>query len=344
VADLKLESESSEIDIIIPTYNGSNHIGRLLRSIENQTSSAFTCYVIDDYSNDNTVSLIKREFPWVNLIEQSKNCGPAQNRNIAISQGNSPFIAIFDDDAFLQDPNWLNKALRLIKKEECIGQLASMIISGFDKDVLLDCGICKNGYLFGGVFHNQKINSTSGKHNYTRRVLGACSAGTVIRRDVFELVGGFDKKYRYPAEDLDLSLRIHLAGYDVVYHPSLVTYHYESQAMGKSLKNKFYLYRKNCLLAFVENYPIRHIIPIISLLSWTKIFIPLVRWTNPMHFYNRKKRNHLPQETKDYIKAFWILLTLTPNIINKRKFFDSIRKKSRGYLLEVNRIMKEDLS
>lgn len=213
------ENKDAKIDIIIPTFNGANHIPRLLESIRNQTYTHYNCFVIDDNSQDNTVQIISERFRWVKLISQPNNNGPAKNRNIAIRSGDSPYIVIFDDDTYLEDSEWLDKAVKKMERNPNIGQLASMIISGFNKEVLLDCGICRNRYLFGGIYFNYQKKDLFGQHEISRPVLGACTAGTILRRDLFERVGGFDPKYFYSVEDLDLSLRIHLAGYDVVYEP-----------------------------------------------------------------------------------------------------------------------------
>ena len=224
----------TKIDVIITTYNGSKHIEKLLKSIENQTYKDYCCYVIDDNSSDDTVTIIKENFPWVKLIEQYKNAGPSKNRNIAIKTGESPYIITLDDDTYIKDPNWFQMALEIIENNHQIGQIATMIVSGYDNDLLLDCG-SKNR---GGIFHNLHKDEVLSKHLKSRLVLGACTAGSVLKRDVFNKIGGFDSKYYYLAEDLDLSLRVNLSGYNVVYIPELMVYHYESQSMGKRQARK----------------------------------------------------------------------------------------------------------
>ncbi|MCK4715492.1 MAG: glycosyltransferase family 2 protein [Candidatus Marinimicrobia bacterium] len=336
------EMEDTKIDIIIPTYNGANHIPKLLESIRNQTYSHYNCFVIDDNSKDNTVQIITNRFPWVKLIKQFNNNGPAKNRNIAIRSGYSPYIVIFDDDTYLEDSEWLDKAIKKMEENPNIGQLASMIVSGFDKDILLDCGIIEEDCLFGGICHNQQKKDVSGKYEIPRRVLGACSAGTILRRDVFKKAGGFDPKYFYPVEDLDLSMRIHLTGYDVIYEPSLITYHFESQAMGKTIKRKMYMYRRNCLLALIENYPIDSILKFLALLLAKKLIIPF--GSVIIQAVRMKRGVNLSDETKDYLKSAVFLVVNSFDIIMKKKQFNQVRKKPRKYLLEVNQTLKRELS
>jgi len=330
----KAKGENSDIDIVVPTYNGSGHISMLLDSIEKQTYRNFNCFVIDDFSKDNTVAIVKEKYPWVHLIELTQNNGPAKNRNIASGSGQSPYLVIFDDDTYLRDCDWLKKAIWKMEDNPNIGQLAAMIISGHDENLLLDCGISGSGYVFGGLFHKQSIDAVGGEHLVSRLALGACSAATVLRRDVFEKAGRFDSKYFYPAEDLDLSLRIHLLGYDVIYEPSLITYHFESQAMGKNHQHKNYMHRRNCLLALAENYPLKHVILSLIILFSNKVII------SPISLRFRKNRRwgkeFLKQESLDYIKSVIFLLRNFGEIYRKRKNFDRIRTRPRRYLLKIN--------
>ena len=134
------------LDIVVPTYNGANHLPRLLASIEKQSYRNYNCFVIDDCSTDDTVQLVKEQFPWVHLIEQPENHGPAINRNVAVAAGKSPYVVIFDDDTYLEDRDWLEKGLQYMEVNPAVGQLAAMIVSGFEPDILLECGNLKNRY------------------------------------------------------------------------------------------------------------------------------------------------------------------------------------------------------
>ncbi len=316
----------------MPTYNGAGRLPKLLESIERQSFSSYNCYVIDDASSDNTAEVISERFPWVNLIRRQTNCGPSANRNIAIDRGTSPYIVIFDDDTYLKDTDWLANAVSFMDKNPQVGQLATMIVDGFSPDILLDCGIHRCGPLFGGLFHRVKMSDTRNKHLEQRRVLGACTAGSVVRRDVLNVVGKFDESYYYPCEDIDLSLRIHLAGYDVIYEPSFVVYHYETQAMGKRQELKNYLYRRNCLLVLWENYPLTHAATI-SISLFRKIFFKCLTFRK---YKNVSAEFDSTTEARHYMKIFFYLILNSLKITVKRLRINRFRSRQRKYLLEVN--------
>lgn len=329
-------------DIIIPTYNGSSHLPNLLRSIEKQSFQSFNCFVIDDNSSDNTVDILGEDFSWVHVIKQSENMGPSHNRNVAIQAGDSPYIVIFDDDTYLDDTEWLERAIIFMEANHDVGQLAAMIVNGFEPEIILDCGIVQNWYLFGGTFYNIRVDDTQGRHEKGRVVLGACSAGTVLRRELFNTIGGFDAKYYYPVEDTDLSLRIHVAGYKVWYEPSLKVFHYESQAMGKSLDRKMYLYRRNCLLVLIENYPVTHVCGMYWAMLSREVVKPTLKYM--FNVLTGRNKEPFPSSIKHYLKALMFLFGKIPQIMKKRSDSERFRKHPRKYLVQVNRALIKDLA
>ena len=233
------------IDIVIASRNSSQRIGHLLTSIADQTLSGYRCFFVDDCSSDDSVLQVRRSFPWVEVIQLPCNRGPSHARNVGVFAGSHKYLAFFDDDAYVDDPNWLRNALNYFENDERLGQLAALIVNGHDPRLLLDCGIGRESYLFGGLFHGRYRDEVQTQIMERRLVLGACSAGTLVRRSVFDKIGGFDSRYFYAAEDLDLSLRVHLAGFDVRYEPTLLVYHLGSQTMGNCVPTKMYLYRRN---------------------------------------------------------------------------------------------------
>lgn len=344
------------VDVIIPTFNGARHLPRLLDNLRDQEGIPFTCTVVDDCSPDDIGPLIRDSHPWVRWVRQPRNMGPAHSRNLAAALGSSPFIAVFDDDTYLDDDHFLHKAVVLMSGSPSIGQLGGMILNGFDPSVLLDCGIGRTGPLFGGLYHGQNLDRNAGRYLHPRRVLGVCSAGMIVRREAFQRVGGFDPDYYYSCEDLDLSLRLHLSGYDVRYEPTLRVYHLESQAMGRALQRKMYLYRRNCLLALMENYPAAVILGVFyTLLSRGRrialhrlgcaILPNRNRANNPPTSSSSQDKNGGPASwqdsgVKDFLRTGPYLLSKVFKIMRKRSNVKQYMSRERAYLLAVEREME----
>jgi hypothetical protein len=70
---------------------------------------------------------------------------------------------------------------------------------------------------------------------------------------VFEEVGGFDERYRYPFEDADFGWRMNILGYGVVYEPGAVAKHHLSSTMGRDSHRQIYFYERNRIRALIKN-------------------------------------------------------------------------------------------
>lgn len=322
------------IDIVIPTYNGSCRIHKLLSTIAQQSYQDYCCFLIDDHSTDDTVAVVQSRYPWVEIIRLDFNRGPAYARNVGVAAGHSPYIVFFDDDAYIADPHWLKYVAQRFEKNHQLGQIATMIVSAQNPEVLIDCGIFQAAYKFGGLFYQRRLDQLDELHKRRKIVLGACSAGTAIRRSALEKAGGFDSRYFYPVEDLDVSLRIHLIGFDVIYDPTLVVYHYVSQSMESCVPRKLYLSRRNCLLAIVDNYPVIQIITILSKMILKEIVLPLYWYCR---YIVSGKSHHIElTKVRDYTRSILFLMTTSLATLRKRRAVNVYRRRSRRYLRNLN--------
>ncbi|MDD5109200.1 MAG: glycosyltransferase [Candidatus Omnitrophica bacterium] len=346
-------TKDERVDVIITTYNGEKHILQLLDSLAKQSFQNFNYIIIDDHSIDRTVRVIRDRFPGVKVIEQSRNRGPAYNRNIAARMGNSAYLVFLDDDVILKDQDWIKKGIAYLQGDPKIGQIATMVVSGFDSDIILDCGIKGEGPTFAGAFYKKHQDLVLNNHKISGKVLGACSAGTVIRRNIFELIGGFDAKYYYISEDLDLSIRVHLTGYDVVYLPDMITYHLESQAMSKRAREKRYLYFRNNFFVLLEHYPLSHILN--KIFRWQNFyFFRSEFWLRAKKFFQKRPIVFDERVRKEVNSKSWKIFVFFrmsasiffnfPRIMFKRWRVDCFRKRPRRYLLELNKEMEDRLA
>jgi GT2 family glycosyltransferase/MoaA/NifB/PqqE/SkfB family radical SAM enzyme len=323
---------TNSVDIIIPTYNGSARLVQVLESIERQISQPYQCFVVDDGSDESPAHLIAHRFPWAYFIQTSRNRGPAYARNLGVRQGTAPYLCLLDDDVYLEDDDWLQNAVCIMSEHPHIGQIASMILSSHDPEILLDCGIFRSPDSgFGALYWRKHVEHVHGKHLVERAVLGACSAASVVRRDAFEKVGGFDHKYYYICEDLDLSVRIYLAGYDIVYQPSLRAYHVESAMMGTRQQMKEHLYSRNQHFVILDNYPLRVALKHFLLVA-RETLVSFLRCIP----FARLKQPHSIHAMRSKVKLVAEVVRALPNIVSKRWRLDRVRERSRYSIIELN--------
>lgn len=93
---------SSQIDVVIPTFNGFEFISETIESVLNQSVAALlSVIVVDDCSVDGTFEYVQKKFGHLKnfrLIRNEVNSGPAASRNRGIQVGSSPYIAFLDHD------------------------------------------------------------------------------------------------------------------------------------------------------------------------------------------------------------------------------------------------------
>ncbi len=183
-----------DVSVIIPTRNRVKELRRCLLSLEQQTldRERFEVVVVDDGSDpecrDSYKHLAKDAFR-VRVFLQKHN-GPASARNLGASASRGRFLAFTDDDC-MPDPEWLERAIYWLTRNEAWAGLEGAVepVIVDDSHPLLGK---RTANLNGGVF---------------------ATANMFYRKEVFFAVGGFDSGFRYPfREDTELAFRIRQRG------------------------------------------------------------------------------------------------------------------------------------
>lgn len=272
------------VDIVVTTRNNAPVLREALASIEKQTFSHYRCYVVDDCSTDDTVAMVAREFPWVQIVKSPARSGPSKNRNRAIAMGNAPFVVTLDDDVVLTQ-DWLKEMADFISFSSAIGAVGSQLRYLQHPDKLNGVGgfLGEDG-VGGDLFFNAELSQVMGVIERPIRILYACSAAMIMRREVFEKAGRFDPAYFYLAEDLDLGIRMNFCGHLVVYNPKGVAYHrYHTTARRLSPGYVNYLYHRNSFLTLLKNFSLPTVAVMLPgffsrLLSYPLIAFKVLGW------------------------------------------------------------------
>jgi len=180
-----------EYSVVIPAFNRCESLRRALLSVDGQTLPAKQVLVVDDGSTDDTVIMVRREFPGVQLICQ-ENQGVSAARNTAIRAISTDWIAFLDSDDYWHSDKLERQSLALRAEPDlCICH-------------------CDEIWLRHGRRWNPKMRHRKQGGWIYRQCLPRCvisPSAVVIHRQVFERVGLFDESL--PAcEDYDMWLRI----------------------------------------------------------------------------------------------------------------------------------------
>ncbi|MDJ1137808.1 glycosyltransferase family 2 protein [Streptomyces iconiensis] len=121
----------------------------------------------------------------------------------------------------------LAQLLRVVDADPSVSITGPKLRSWYDRRQLLEAGVsvAHSGRRWTGV---ERREQDQGQHDQVRPVLSVSSAGMLIRRDVFEQLGGFDRRLPLMRDDLDLCWRAHAAGHRVLVAPDAVMRHAEA--------------------------------------------------------------------------------------------------------------------
>jgi len=238
------------VSIIIPVYNGWSMTYRCLKSIkENTIATAYEIIIADDGATDETKN-IKDYIKKITVIRNENNLGFLNNCNNASQAAKGKYILFLNNDTEVKS-GWLSSLVELMNQDEHIGMCGSKLV--YPNGKLQEAGgIIWNdasGWNFG---HSQDPDAP--QFNYVKEVDYISGAALMVRKDLWKMIGGFDKQYS-PAyyEDTDLAFEVRKKGYKVVYQPLSEVIHFEGFSNGtdqtdttsiKSYqainKNKFY--------------------------------------------------------------------------------------------------------
>jgi GT2 family glycosyltransferase len=191
--------------VYIPNLDGAAHLRRALASLRAQTRP-LDVVVVDNGSRDDSVAMVREEFPGVALLELGENAGfgPALNRAIAAHPAD-PLILLNNDAE--PDPRFAEALLDALSDEAQM--VAGVLVQEREPGLIDSAGVVADRTLMGfDYLHGEPLEAA----RTAAAPLGPTGGAALYRRAAFEAVGGFDERIFLYYEDLDLALRIAAAG------------------------------------------------------------------------------------------------------------------------------------
>lgn len=196
------------VSIVVPVYNAGDTIAACIDSLLDQDykSDRYTITAVDNGSKDRTLEILHGYHGRIKILEESRR-GPAAARNLGILSGTDEIIAFMDADC-VAEPDWISRLVPAFEDPR-VGMAGGHIRAGDTANAIQH---------FGEEIHDHRKAIETCNPPYV------ITMNSAVRRTVLAEVGLFDTAYRR-AEDVDLSWRIHRAGYALHYVPDAVVYH-----------------------------------------------------------------------------------------------------------------------
>jgi len=247
----------SDVSVIIPNFNGEKYIADCLDSILNQSFNQYgqiEIIVVDDCSSDDSINIIKG-YKDVRLKENSVNSGFDKSVNEGIKASSGTYCLLLNNDVVV-DHDFVKYLYEHIDKNPKVFSVSSKMIRYYERDKLDDTGDFYN--IFGWAY---KRGDGKQVESYQKRTLvfSTCAGAGIYRRSLLNEIGLFDEAFFAYMEDVDISYRGLIFGYQNHYEPQARCYHIGSATTADGQKYSPFKVRisaRNNIYVLYKNMPL----------------------------------------------------------------------------------------
>jgi len=318
--------EDQYVTAIVVTHDGVTWLSEVVASLSSQKLQPDQIIAVDNGSNDGSVKFLTNA--GIKVIKKSRSTGFGEAVAAAVSKlppaavdsSEQEWLWILHDDC-APDRYALAKLLDAVISRPQVGIAGPKILGWYDRKHILEAGISitENGTRWTGL---EEREHDQGQHDEIKNVLAVSTAGMLIKRSLFEELGGFDPSLELFRDDIDLGWRAHIAGYSVICVGEAILYHAEASSSERRsidvrdaiLHRPLLLDRRNAAFVLLANSSW-------WILPWVAVQL-LVTSIGRSIIYLLAK---LPGYAADEIAAIGLLIFKPADLIKSRRY----RKSSR---------------
>ncbi|HEX6349265.1 MAG TPA: glycosyltransferase family 2 protein [Candidatus Dormibacteraeota bacterium] len=237
--------------MVLVNYNGHGRLQACLEALRPQAVDAGAeVVVVDNASTDYSLQWLREQRGWLRLIASSVNLGFAAANNLAIRESKAPFLILLNTDTRPR-PGALGALLAAAESSPRAAAVTAKLVFADRPSVIQNAGLLLLSDGSGG--DRGTGEEDRGQFDRAEEVFGACGAAMLLRRMALTEAGLFDQTFWMYYEDLDLSWRLRLAGWRVLYEPGAVVEHEHAGTSGEWSSRFTFLVDRNRLFTVLKN-------------------------------------------------------------------------------------------
>lgn len=230
---------NNSVSVIIPTFNSEQTIIDCLSSVTTQTKNLLEVIVVDNNSQDKTIEVAKEQKGPIKVISQNKNLGFSKANNIGVAASHGEYLMFLNPDTKVTS-GAIDKMLEFYQIHTDAGVVAPKLIDGQGQ---VQPSVRKLPTIWRAVkeyyFHFKNeyqayVPETKDDYVVVESVVGAAM---LIKKSVYQKVGGFDNRFFLYYEDLDLCKKILQSGLKIYYLPQVMIKHLEGHSAKSNPKS-----------------------------------------------------------------------------------------------------------
>jgi len=211
-----------DVAVVIPNYNGERWLPGVLESVAAQSIAPAEVLVVDDGSVDGSRALLAQRFPRVRVLALRRNGGFARAANAGVAAVTAEAVALVNTDVLLA-PDWIERSAAALDAAPAAASVATKLVDLDDPALIYDAGdVLRRD---GACEQRGRFERDGGRYDAPGDVFSACAGAALYRRSAVLAVGGFEERFGTYLEDVDLGLRLRLAGWTCRWEPRAVARH-----------------------------------------------------------------------------------------------------------------------
>lgn len=215
-----------KISVIIVSYNSQGFIEKCINSVLKNLSEKSEVIVLDNASNDKTVDILKKFGDKIILVQSGENLGFAKGCNLAAKKARGEYLFILNPDTEIQRPIF-DELIKFYETTVDMGIVAPKLIMQDDK---VQASVKRLPTLWG-AFKEYILGIKNSYSEFvpvsdeSQEVEMAYGAAWLIKKDLFNKLGGFDEKFFLYYEDVDFCRRVRENNKKIYYYPKVLIKH-----------------------------------------------------------------------------------------------------------------------
>lgn len=225
------------VSVVIPNKDHTDDLEKCLASVYGKsTYKNFEVIVVENNSTEEETFEYYKEaqskYKDLKVITWENSFNYSAINNFAVKQANGEYVLLLNNDIEIITPDWLEQMLMFAQRDD-VGAVGAKLY--YSDDTIQHAGVIVG---LGGVAGHSHKYFDRDNPGYMARAsiaqnLSACTAACLlIRKSVYEEIGGLDENYAVAFNDIDFCMAIRKAGYLIVFTPYAEFYHYESKSRG----------------------------------------------------------------------------------------------------------------
>jgi GT2 family glycosyltransferase len=305
------------VSVVIVNYNSGPYLVNSVRSLFRSTYPNLELIVVDNASDDDSVTRVEALYNQVEVIRNPVNVGYSKACNIGIKSAKGEFVVIMNPDT-MADPDWLSGLLDATHRHPRGAFFQPKILLMDDPRILNSAGNMIHAAGFGvcrgiGTLDTERFQAES-------EVCYASGACVLARMEGLREIGLLEELFFAYGEDKDWGWRGMMMGWQSIYVPSSRILHKWSAALGRG-REKFYLLEFERILSIWKNYSKRTLILLAPILLLVEVGVLL-------HAFGKGW-------LREKIRSYADLIGLRGIISERRRMIQNRRLVSDGPLVRI---------